>query len=197
MELFYDSVRMRLRSDVELGALLSGGLDSSAISIAAREMTGDHFKTFTIVSDDKKSNEERFADIVTMSKSIKNKKLFLGSSTVKGNFDKVIYHQDEPFASFSVIAQYSILEKIKKETDIIVVLSGQGGDEVLMGYLRYFFYYLRILYSSKKYIELLKEVFASIIYRTMIMQWKISSAKRYLPSIINKDKKLLYSILNW
>lgn len=191
MELFYDSVRMRLRSDVELGALLSGGLDSSAISIAAREMIGDNFKTFTVVSDNKKSNEERFADIVTKSKSIKNKKLFLRISTIKENFDKVLYHQDEPFASFSVIAQYSILEKIKKETDIVVVLSGQGGDEVLMGYLRYFFFYLRKLYSSKKYIELFKEVCASIIYRTMITQWRLSAAKRYLPNIINSDKNFL------
>ncbi len=191
MELFYDSVRMRLRSDVELGALLSGGLDSSAISIVARKMLGENFKTFTVISDDKKSNEERFVDIVTSSKSIKNKKLLLKSSNIKENFNKVIYQQDEPFASFSVIAQYSILEKIKKETDITVLLSGQGGDEVLMGYIRYFFFYLRKLHSSKNYIDLIKEVFASIIYRTMITQWRISSAKRYIPNIVSKDKNFL------
>lgn len=201
LELLFDSVKIRLRSDVELGALLSGGLDSSAISIAARTMVGENFRSFTVVSDDQKSNEEIFADIVTQSKSIKNKKLLLNSSTIKDNFENVLYHQDEPFAGFSVIAQYSILEKIKKETDITVVLSGQGGDEVLLGYLRYFFFYLRYLNQNKKYFELTKEIIASIINRTMIMQLQLSTAKRYLPNAIMRDKDFLINspelVKNW
>lgn len=189
--LFNDSVRIRLRSDVELGALLSGGLDSSAISIAGRKIVGDEFMTFTVISDSKKISEEKFADIVTSSATIKNKKLLLASSTVRDNFDKVLYYQDEPFAGFSMIAQYSILEKIKNETNIIVVLSGQGGDEVLLGYLRYFFFNLKKLYTSKRYISLIKEILGSLLSRTILLQWKTSAAKRYLPNLVVKGKSFI------
>jgi asparagine synthase (glutamine-hydrolysing) len=186
-----DSIKIRLRSDVELGALLSGGLDSSAISIICRKIAGENFKTFTVISDDQNSSEEKYADIVTAHHRISNRKLLLNSLAIKENFEKVILSQDEPFAGFSMIAQYSILEKIKQETDITVVLSGQGGDEVLLGYLRYYFFYLRKLYKSKNYTILLKEVLASLIFRTVLMQWRISSAKRYLPGRVTEGKSFL------
>lgn len=191
LELFDDSVKLRLRSDVKLGSLLSGGLDSSAISIIGKKYSGQFFDTFTVVSDFKEFSEEKFSDIVVKHANLNNKKLLLKSSDIKNHFDEVLYFQDEPFSNFIVMAHYSILKKIKQETDIIVVLSGQGGDEVLLGYLRHFFFYLKILFKSKEYFKFSKELLSSLIYRTVLTQWKLASAKRYLPSILKKDKNYL------
>ncbi|MDQ3190547.1 MAG: asparagine synthase (glutamine-hydrolyzing) [Bacteroidota bacterium] len=185
-ELFIDSVRIRLRSDVKVGGLLSGGLDSSAITLIANEIQGGNFESFSVISKEKKFNEEAFVDILVQQKQITNKKLLFNSEMVLSSFDKVLFHQDEPFLNFSVIAQNLIFEKIKSETDIIVVLSGQGGDEILMGYLKYFFFNLKDLHKKKKYYEASKQILLSLLYRTVLTQFDIGYAKRYIPFLMNK-----------
>ncbi|NOU16868.1 MAG: asparagine synthase (glutamine-hydrolyzing) [Bacteroidales bacterium] len=185
-ELFTDSINIRLRSDVNLGALLSGGLDSSAISLIANELSNNNLRTFSVVSNDRKASEEHFINILSVEKNIKNEKLIFTNDDVLKNIDKVIFHQDEPFGGFSVIAQYLIFERIKKQTDITVVLCGQGGDEIMLGYLKFFFFYLDQLKKQGKYYRMSKEILLSIFYRTVIWQFKLSSAKRYIPSLVNK-----------
>lgn len=180
-ELMIDSVNIRLRSDVEVGALLSGGLDSSVISVLADKLNNGNLKTFSVISDDKKFSEEKFIDILINEKNIQNQKLRISEDIILKNIDKVIYHQDEPFGSFSVIAQYSIFEEIRKNSDIKVVLSGQGGDEILMGYLKYYFFYLHDLIKKNRYDLAIKELLFSLIFRTVIWQYRFSASKRYLP----------------
>jgi asparagine synthase (glutamine-hydrolysing) len=191
LELFNDSVKLRLRSDVKLGSLLSGGLDSSAISVVGKKYAGQSFNTYTVITNSKEFSEEKYSDIVVNHSNLNNKKLLLKSSDIKKYFDEVLYFQDEPFSNFVVMAHYSILKKIKEETDITVILSGQGGDEVLLGYLRHFFFNLKLLYKSKKYVNLIREILFSLIYRTVLTQWKLSSAKRYLPVFLKRDKNYL------
>jgi len=191
LELLYDSIKIRLRSDVNLGALLSGGLDSSAICIVGKKLAVKAFKTYTVISDQQEFNEEKFADIMIREKNIQNEKLLFSGKSIIDNFDAVLKCQDEPFINFIVMAHYTILEKIKKESDITVVLSGQGGDEVLMGYLRFFFLYLKNLYSNGRFFILVKEMLASLIFRTVLMQWQLSAAKRYIPRIVKADRDFL------
>ena len=112
-DLLYDSINIRLRSDVEVGALLSGGLDSSAISLATHELTGGRIRTFSVVSNDISSSEEKFVDMMISEKGVNNTKIFIEPAVILKNLDKVIYHQDEPFTTLSVVAQYTILEMIK------------------------------------------------------------------------------------
>jgi len=69
-ELFLDSVRIRLRSDVKVGCLLSGGLDSSAITLACQGYMGNQLETYSVVSSDHKFSEERFIDKLTQSHGI-------------------------------------------------------------------------------------------------------------------------------
>ncbi len=190
-ELFLDSIKIRLRSDVEVGALLSGGLDSSAISVLSKNLIGESFKTYTVISENKKFSEENFVDILVKEKSLRNEKLLLGYENIKENFENVIQVQDDPFLNFIVVAHYSILQKIKNETDITVVLNGQGGDEVLAGYLRFFFFYLSDLYKRGKYFKLTKEIFSSIFYQTVMMQLSSAGAKRYIPSLSKNEKKFI------
>lgn len=185
-ELIIDSIKIRLRSDVEVGALLSGGLDSSVISVLAQKLNHNKINTFSVISNDQKYSEEKFIDILINENHIKNEKLQINDSILLKNIDKVIYHQDEPFGSFSIVAQYSIFEEIRKNSDIKVVLSGQGGDEILLGYLKYYFFYLQSLLKKNRYDLIIKELFFSFLYRTVIWQYRFSASKRYIPFISTK-----------
>jgi len=189
-ELFIDSVKIRLRSDVRVGALLSGGLDSSAISVIADYLQNGNFDTYTIIAEDKKYSEEKFVDILSSEKGIKNHKLSYQQNEALDSLQKVIYHQDEPFGGFSIVAEYKILEKIKKETNIVVILSGQGGDEILMGYLKYYFFNLKESFKQGKFIEAFKQIFLSLIHRTVLSQFRLSEAKRYLPAFLPFGEKI-------
>ncbi len=184
-EIFFDSVRIRLRSDVKVGALLSGGLDSSSI-VVATDLFQKGIETFSVVAKDKRYSEEKFIDILVERKQIKNHKLYFEPEMVLKNIYKVVYHQDEPFGGLSVVAQYSILKEIKEISDVIVILSGQGGDEILMGYLKYFFFNIKELIKQKKFGDVLIQLMHSILKRTILWQFNIRLAKRYIP-ILNKS----------
>ena len=190
-DLLYDSINIRLRSDVEVGALLSGGLDSSAISLATHELTGGRIRTFSVVSNDISSSEEKFVDMMISEKGVNNTKIFIEPAVILKNLDKVIYHQDEPFTTLSVVAQYTILEMIKMNGGITVVLSGQGGDEILMGYLKYYFFYIKNLYNEKKYLKLFRELILSSISRTVLFQSDIKLSKRYIPFLAKEQNHYL------
>jgi asparagine synthase (glutamine-hydrolysing) len=190
-ELFTDSIKIRLRSDVKIGALLSGGLDSSAICAIADKIMQGNFETFSIISDDKRYSEEYFIDELVKKCNIKNTKLGFEPSMVLNRIGQVLYHQDEPFAGLSIVAQYLIFEKIKKASDITVVLSGQGGDEALMGYLKYFFFNLQDNFRKGNYLEVLKQASFSLLQRTVMAQFRLGEAKRYIPFLVNKNQSFL------
>lgn len=196
IELFTDSIKIRLRSDVEIGSLLSGGLDSSAISLIGNKLQNGNLKTYSVISRDKKYSEEEFIDLFVNQEKVFNKKIVLMPDDIIKNIDKVLYHQDEPFSNFIVMAHYTILAKLKENSDITVVLSGQGGDEILMGYLRFYFFHLKNLAKRKKYLVLFKEILFSIINRTVIMQYERSAAKRYIPQLLNQYGNFILSDVN-
>ncbi len=191
LDLFYDSVKLRLRSDVKVGLLLSGGLDSSAIAIAAKEAGDNKINSYTVISENIKYNEEEFADLISRELDISNHKLLISSNEILNDVNQVFYFQDEPFTSFSIVAQYSIFRKIKSESDLVVILSGQGGDELLLGYLRYYFYYLKTLVYDKRFIEFTNQIFMSLLQRTMITNFRISMAKRYIEGSSKKKDFLI------
>jgi asparagine synthase (glutamine-hydrolysing) len=200
-----DSIRLRLRSDVEVGSLLSGGLDSSSITIIAKELTQNNIKTFSVVSKNDTGGEEKFIDILTKSCNIKNEKYFITPAEILDQINDVIYHQDEPFNTLSIVAQYAILKKIKLNSGITVVLSGQGGDEVLMGYLKYYFFYLNNLMKHKKFITAGNEIVRSFLLGTAIRNYQLSLAKRYIPFMQKKTagyltargvKENIWSVVN-
>lgn len=183
--LLEDSVRLRMRSDVPVGCMLSGGLDSSAISVIAKKLNTD-IQTFSVISDNKKMSEEPFIDIMINQLKLKNYKLNFNANHVIQNFDTVLKHQDEPFFNFSVLAGYTILKKIKEDTNIIVLLNGQGGDELLMGYLKYFFFYEKDLLKKGKYKKAVELLLAAIFKRTVLNQFTLGKAKRYMPWHLKK-----------
>jgi asparagine synthase (glutamine-hydrolysing) len=175
--------------------LLSGGLDSSAITVVASQLAGDNFESFSVVSQEKKYSEENFIDIFNKATGIKNTKVEFRSEMVLDNIEQVLEFQDEPFGSLSVVAQYLIFENIKSKTDIIVVLSGQGGDEALMGYNKYFFFNLKSKIQQGKIVEASSQILGSLIYRTVLTNLHAGHLKRYLPGQ-RKNDYLLHDYKN-
>jgi asparagine synthase (glutamine-hydrolysing) len=180
--LFLDSIRLRLRSDVKVGVLLSGGLDSSAIAVGSRSLGGEQIETYSIVSADGLYDEHDFIDAV-INTGLKNQKIVFSHTDVMESLDRVLEHSDEPVGGFSVVAQFKLFEAIKRQAEATVLLSGQGGDEVLLGYLKFFFFHLRSLYQQRKYSEALAQLGASLWQRTVMRQFTLRSARRYIPAL--------------
>ena len=139
--LFMDSIRLRLRSDVTVGTCLSGGLDSSAISAYAAPMhqacSPDPFIGIHARSSEARTDESVYARSVATRSGLS---LFEVSPTISdfvSQVDEVVFTQEEPFGSPSMFMGWHVFEEAKKR-GCKVMLNGQGGDEVLLGYERYY-----------------------------------------------------------
>jgi asparagine synthase (glutamine-hydrolysing) len=177
--LFFDSVRIRLRSDVKVGVLLSGGLDSSAVTTAVRKVGGEQLQTYSIVSEHEGYDERRFIDLMCQA-GVPNRKVTFRVGDVLDCLERVLFYSDEPVAEFSVIAQYQLFAAIKNDSDVTVLLSGQGGDETLLGYLKFFFFHVQLLLKAGKYLDAMELIARSALHRTAVTQFRMSEARRYL-----------------
>jgi len=177
--LFFDSVRIRLRSDVKVGVLLSGGLDSSAVTTAVRQVGGEQLQTYSIVSEHEGYDERRFIDVMCQA-GVPNRKVTFRVGDVLDCLERVLFYSDEPVAEFSVIAQYQLFAAIKNDSDVTVLLSGQGGDETLLGYLKFFFFHVQLLLKAGKYLDAMELIARSALHRTAVTQFRMSEARRYL-----------------
>jgi asparagine synthase (glutamine-hydrolysing) len=136
-ELFLKSVEIHLRSDVPIGAALSGGIDSSAVVCSIRYLYPDlPIHTFTYNAEDSSINEEHWADIVNDFVHAIPHKINVSPEELKDDIDSLIIAQGEPFSTLSIYAQNRVFKEAKKN-GITVVLDGQGADEMLGGYTGY------------------------------------------------------------
>ena len=186
--LLVSSLELRLRSDVPLGTLLSGGLDSSAITILIHKYLNNKVQSFSVVADEKEYSEENFVDILVSQCGINNNKLRFSPDSAIENIQHVLSCQDEPYGSLGVVAQHLLFEKIKKESNITVLLSGQGADEVLLGYKKFFYFYLRELKNRRKYFKMMGLAGSSFLKGTTMSEFTWKQAKRYLPGRTNKGR---------
>jgi len=135
--MFLDHIRLHLRSDVPLGAALSGGVDSSAVVASIRHLYPDfEIKTFTYVAPGSSINEEAWADCVIGATGAESFKVAVSPSEMISDLDDLILSQGEPFGSSSIYAQYRVF-KLAKESGVKVTLDGQGADELFAGYYGY------------------------------------------------------------
>jgi asparagine synthase (glutamine-hydrolysing) len=133
-ELIAESVRVRLESEVPLGAFLSGGIDSSVVvAMMARQM-GRPVKTFSIGFSDADFDELRYARIAARHFGADHHE-FVVTPDVCRLVEEIVWHHDEPFADVSSVPTY-VVSKMARE-HVTVALSGDGGDEVFAGYERY------------------------------------------------------------
>jgi asparagine synthase (glutamine-hydrolysing) len=185
--LLSDAVRLRLRSDVPVGLLLSGGLDSSAIAALVSEQLGpDADVTFiSAVSDDPATDESHFMHIVAghLKRPIKEVRLEFSQHEILPLIRTVTEQCDEPIGSFSCVAQNLLMQRAR-ELGVTVLLSGQGADEVFCGYRKYAAFQLQALVRAGHWLAALRLFTQFVQQRTVINQFNMAEARRYLPQWI-------------
>lgn len=167
LSLFQDSIRLRLRSDVPVGTCLSGGLDSSSIVCVVNDIfqkekitnIGDHQNTFSAAYEEKEVDEREYSQAVIEKTGASSHLIFPSAQDVLTDLDQVVYHQDEPFGSTSIFAQWYVMKRAR-QAGMKVMLDGQGADELLAGYYGYFGPYLASLLRSFHLIRLPHEFLA-------------------------------------
>lgn len=144
--LFQTSVKRRLRSDVPLGTSLSGGLDSSTVLAHMHQPLN---KTFSAVFPGFKNDESAAIQHIAEHTGVKNIQVQPNAGMLVNDLEKICYHQEEPFQSASIAAQFYVYQ-LAREHGVPVLLDGQGADEILAGYHKYYQWYWQQLYTSNK-----------------------------------------------
>lgn len=178
--LFFDSVRLRLQSDVPIGTCLSGGLDSSAIVCVANQILfgkskpdriviTEKQKVFSACYDDKDVDERQWSTPVIDKTGAQSFQIFPSADGLFAELKTMIWHQDEPVAGSSIYAQWCVMRRAH-EAGIVVMLDGQGGDEVMGGYQRYYWAYMAGLIRSGKW---------KTFITTILQPWGTHSSPTY------------------
>jgi asparagine synthase (glutamine-hydrolysing) len=147
--LFDQSIQRRLRSDVPVGTSLSGGLDSSSVLACINEQAPRQYKTFSATFPGFARDETAYIKLASEHFTTSNYIVQPTIDKLIHDFEKICYHQEEPFQSSSIAAQYYVYE-LARQHNIKVLLDGQGADEILAGYPKYYHWYWQQLYRQDK-----------------------------------------------
>jgi asparagine synthase (glutamine-hydrolysing) len=133
--LLFDSIRLRLRSDVPVGTSLSGGIDSSAIVGLAASIAGDHRRhAFTARFPGFERDEWHYAEVVAQAAGVlEHHSVAPTADELLADLDALVNFQEEPFGSASIYAQWRVM-RAAREAGVTVLLDGQGADELFAGY---------------------------------------------------------------
>ena len=133
------SVNLRLRADVPVGSSLSGGLDSSTIVSVINRLLPESAvqKTFSARFNDPSRDEGKWMDLVTKRNRVERHDVWPSAEQFFEELGRLFWHQEEPFSSASVYAQWSVM-RLAKQNGVTVLLDGQGADEMMAGYHSYF-----------------------------------------------------------
>jgi asparagine synthase (glutamine-hydrolysing) len=184
------AVNWRLRSDVPVGSCLSGGLDSSSVvMLASKAGRAKEFHTFSACFNEPRIDEREYMQEVVHSSGATPHYVFPQTAGFWDDLNCMIWHQDEPVGGTGVYAQWCVM-RAARQAGIPVLLDGQGGDEILCGYQKFYIFYLWHLFKSGNP-HVLPE---GIAWMRNIGQnpWNWSSIKRYNPSF-HRSKKSLFT----
>lgn len=194
-ELLESSIKLHMRSDVPVGSCLSGGLDSSSIVCFADKLLGRDqrpFHTFTARFKERSIDESPWVDDVNRQIAAHAHSVTPDANDFLADLDKVIWQQDEPFTSTSIYAQWCVMREARR-AGIPVLLDGQGADEILCGYRKFYAHYISTLFKQKAWGTLIPEAFGLLIRgdRTFL---RLSDALRYLPQSVRTDMQMLETL---
>jgi asparagine synthase (glutamine-hydrolysing) len=185
---FEQSVERRLVADVPAGTCLSGGIDSSSIvGMADRLLAehvpdavslGDHLKTFSIVYDGDPIDERAYMDAVLAEVDAEPSFAEPTSEEFVAEVDQMVWHQDEPIVSTGPYAQWCVMRLAQPK--VTVLLNGQGGDELLAGYVPYQYVYLRELLRRRKLSAFRREAWASRDVLKPLIRRRLSDRRKSL-----------------
>ncbi len=135
--LFEDSVRLRMQADVEVGSLLSGGLDSTTLVCTLQKLgfiNHDNFKSFSGIHEEKQYTETSYIEDTVAKTGLKAAFIKTYPKRLAEDLPTLNLHIEEPFRSLAVYTQFLIYKHIRATSDVTVVINGQGADELFGGY---------------------------------------------------------------
>ena len=185
-ELFKESVRLRLMADVPLGMFLSGGIDSSAICAMMAELVDAPVKTFSVGFKEREANELEYARMVSQAFKTEHHEITITPDQFFGELPNLIWHEDEPLGFIASVPLYFVSKLARQH--VKVVLTGEGSDEMLGGYGRYYKTLLNMAYGAKY--ENIAPKFARSLIKTAVgvtpfsMKKKLSRTFLALPNDI-------------
>ncbi|MEO8205305.1 MAG: asparagine synthase (glutamine-hydrolyzing) [Chthoniobacterales bacterium] len=140
--LFFDIIRLHLRSDVTVGSCLSGGMDSSSIVCTAHQLLTkagnlNRQNTYSCCFTEPECDESLFMEAVEAATEATPHHIFPTLDQALKLLPKLVWHQDEPLANASIFGQYELFRNAKSD-NVLVMLDGQGGDEQLASYPQFF-----------------------------------------------------------
>ena len=154
-QLLTDAIKISLRSDVNVGSALSGGLDSSTIVAVINKLLKDEKKeglqeciSACYENNEVNVDESKYIDSLAAHTSLSVHKVFPSWDKFLDSIDKMVWFQDEPIPTMSIFAQYCVFEEAKKN-NIKVMLDGQGADEILAGYESFYKPYFQTIIKKK------------------------------------------------
>ncbi len=188
-ELFRDSIKLHMRSDVEVGGSLSGGLDSASIaSVVANDYGGQRYKTFTIYYKGKDQVDERnwVREVIAAYPNIDPIYCSPSDDEVATSFHNITVLHDVPIQSTSAISYYFIM-KVAAQNGIKVMLDGQGSDEYLAGYLPSF---NRLIGGYVRKLRIISALEALRSYATPRHLGRRKMARMSLLSAVREERQL-------
>jgi len=183
-ESFVDSVRLRLRSDVPVGVLLSGGVDSSSIAAVAQWLAGRESAPalLSAVSDDPHFDESYH--IALMERHLRQEAhkvtLRMAPHTLVTELTEANWYNDAPVTGLSALAHRKLMVRAR-ELGLTVILSGQGADETLLGYQKFLGFYLQSLLRSGHLLKAAAVLAGFVTNRTVVTDFQLADAARYVP----------------
>ncbi|MCI0691266.1 asparagine synthase (glutamine-hydrolyzing) [candidate division KSB1 bacterium] len=179
--LFAESVRSHLISDVPVGSCLSGGLDSSAVVAVISRLIHEHKaasvgarqQTFSACYNHSRLDEQPFIDRVIEATGAFSHRVFPTADGFKKNLPQLLWHQEEPFTGTSMYAQWEVMRSAR-DNGVTVLLDGQGADEQLLGYRKFYVFYVQhLLRNDRRWLgmrEMLKHFGSREVMMTL--QWQ-------------------------
>ena len=145
-DLVNESVSSRSIADVPLGTFLSGGVDSSIVSLALAQQSSAKIDTFSVGFEKKSFDESDKSRTVAKIINSKHHEFIVSVDDLRSNIDNILLNFDEPFADSSSLPTYLVANKTRQH--VKVALTGDGGDEIFGGYNKYYMGKLNSRYTS-------------------------------------------------
>ena len=135
MSVMRRSVASQLLSDVKVGCQLSGGIDSSLVTVFARSQLGAGMDTFSVVFEDPKFSEDRWISEAAAAATAESHRFMFSEASFTGPLQRASWHMDQPISHPNSLGLWLLAEQARER--VTVLLSGEGADEVFGGYTRF------------------------------------------------------------
>jgi asparagine synthase (glutamine-hydrolysing) len=197
-ELFKDAIKIRLRADVQVGAYLSGGLDSSLTTAYIHEIDPGVLNTFSIGFKDKAFDETKFQQDVSKKFDTKHAAFECSSEDIAENFTDTIWHTESPILRTSPTPMFMLSKKVR-EQNIKVVITGEGADEIFAGYNIFKEAKIRRFWANQPDSKFRPQLLSTLYkYLPMMKSSNNLALKMFFGYKLNETSNPLYShLLRW